>query len=257
VNTVRAKTVVVLQRLQQCMQRAWCLLVALVVSLIFVATAWAQTTETKEVIPRLADWVYRKPPKDVPLRVGVLPAETTTGAAVCNRIWMDQGGSYEHPFAITYSSANKFSTTVFFPGIFALDDYILLTPNGFTRETLAKYMGKGDRGFVNAAEEAVLLIDDDGESHKGNYSFALYLKRTSSGKCAKQRNSECKRFEAHAELYQFNRGYYANFLRKEDLGKVHIESVCVGQQYLYHREPFLSPSPIDRLEQWLQRFRKD
>ena len=257
VNTVRAKTVVVLQRLQQCMQRAWCLLVALVVSLIFVATASAQTTETKEVIPKLADWVYRKPPKDVPLRVGVLPAETTTGAAVCNRIWMDQGGSYEHPFAITYSSANKFSTTVFFPGIFALDDYILLTPNGFTRETLAKYMGKGDRGFVNAAEEAVLLIDDDGESHKGNYSFALYLKRTSSGKCAKQSTSECKRFEAQAELYQFNRGYYANFLRKEDLGKVHIESVCVGQQYLYHREPFLSPSPIDRLEQWLQRFRKD
>ena len=242
------------------------LIEAIVAGLVFATTASAQTTETKVLTPKLADWVYRKPPKDVPLRVGVVPPEAlvppvtsqiTKAFSVCNRVWLDQGGSYEHPFAITYSSANKFSTTVFFPGIFALDDYILLTPNGFTRETLAKYMGKGDRGFVNAAEEAVLLIDDDGESHKGNYSFALYLKRISSGKCAKQSTSECKRFEAQAELYQFNRGYYANFLRKEDLGKVHIESVCVGQRYLYHREPFLSPSPIDRLEQWLQRFRKD
>lgn len=246
-----------LQCLKPGVLSAWRLLWAVVVGLVFATTASAQTTENKEVMPKLADWVYRKPPKDVSLRAGVVPAEATSGAAVCNRIWLDEGGSYEHPFAITYSSANKFSTTVFFPGIFALDNYILLTPNGFTRETLAKYMGKGDRGFVNAAEEAVLLIDDDGESHKGNYSFALYLKRISSGKCAIQSTSECKRFEAQAELYQFNQGYYANFLRKEDLGKVHIESVCVGQRYLYHREPFLSPGPIDRLEQWLQRLRKD
>ena len=235
------------------------LLEAIVTGLVFATTASAQTTETKVITPKLADWVYRKPPKDVPLRVGVVPDEAVAKAnnTICNRIWIDQGGSYERPFALTYASQHDVSKTIFFPGIFALDNYILLTPNGFTRETLAKYMGRGDRGFVNAAEEAVLLIDDDGESNKGNYSFALYLKRIASGKCAKQSTSECKRFEAQAELYQFNRGYYANFLRKEDLGKVHIESLCVGQQYLYHREPFLSPSPIDRLEQWLQRFRKD
>ena len=169
----------------------------------------------------------------------------------------DQGGSYERPFAITYSSDNKFSKTVFFPGIFTLDDYILRAHNGFQRETLAEFMGKGERGFINPAEEAVLLIDWNGESKVGNHYFSLYLKQISSGRCSKESTSECKRFEAQAELYQFNRGYLANFLRKEDLGKVHIESRCVGQQYLYHREPFLSPSPIDRLEQWLQRFRKD
>jgi hypothetical protein len=246
-----------LRCLQPHMLRAWILLWAVVVGLTLATTASAQTTETKVLTPKLVDWVYRKPPKDVPLKVGVLPPEALSGATVCNRIWLDQGGSYERPFAITYSSDNKFSKTVFFPGIFALDDYILLAPNGFTRETLAKYMGKGERGFINPAEEAVLLIDDDGESHVGNYSFALYLKRISNGKCAKQSTSKCKRFEAQAELYQFNRGYLANFLRKEDLGKVHIESHCVGQQYLYHREPFLNPSWIDRLEQWLQRFRKD
>ena len=118
-------------------------------------------------------------------------------------------------------------------------------------------MGKGDRGFVNAGEEAVLVIDQEGEEFVGNHYFALYLKRISSEKCAKLGTSECKRFEAHAELYQFKHAGLRDFSRKEDLGKVHIESRCVGQQYLYHREPFLSPSPIDRLEQWLQRFRKD
>jgi hypothetical protein len=248
-----------LQYLKPVLLSAGRLLWALVVGLVFATSASAQTIENKEVMPKLADWVYRKPPKDVPLRVGVVPDEAVAKAnnTICNRIWIDQGGSYERPFALTYASQHDVSKTIFFPGIFALDNYILLTPNGFTRETLAKYMGKGDRGFVNAAEEAVLLIDDDGESHKGNFSFALYLKRISSGKCAKESTSECKRFEAQAELYQFNRGYYANFLRKEDLGKVHIESVCVGQRYLYHREPFLSPGPIDRLERWLQRLRKD
>jgi hypothetical protein len=239
------------------MQRAWHLLWALVVGLTLATTASAQTTETKVVTPKLADWVYRKPPKDVPLKVGVLPPEALSGATVCNRIWLDQGGSYERPFAITYSSDNKFSKTVFFPGIFALDDYILRTPNGFTRETLAKYMGKGERGFINAVEEAVLEIDQEGEEFVGNHYFALYLKRISSRKCAKLGTSECKRFEAHAELYQFKHAGLRDFSRKEDLGKVHIESRCVGQQYLYHREPFLSPSWIDRLEHWLQRFRKD
>ena len=193
----------------------------------------------------------------MPLRVGVLPPEALSGATVCNRIWLDQGGSYERPFAITYSSDNKFSKTVFFPGIFALDDYILRAHNGFQRETLAKYMGKGDRGFVNAGEEAVLVIDQEGEEFVGNHYFALYLKRISSEKCAKLGTSECKRFEAHAELYQFKHAGLRDFSRKEDLGKVHIESRCVGQQYLYHREPFLQPSWSDRLLHWLQRLRKD
>ena len=246
-----------LQCLQQSTLHASLLLFVVVMGLVFTATAAAQTTETKVVTPKLADWVYRKPPKDVPLKVGVLPPEALSGATVCNRIWLDQGGSYERPFAITYSSDNKFSKTVFFPGIFALDDYILPAFNGFTRETLAKYMGKGERGFVNAAEEVVLDIDGDGESHAGNYSFALYLKRISSGKCAKESPSECRRYEAQAELYQFNRGYLAMFLRKEDLGKVHIESRCVGQRYLYHKEPFFSTSWVDRLEHWLRQFRKD
>ena len=257
VNTVQPWMAVVLQCLQQFMLRAWLLLWALVMGMAFVIPASAQTTETKGLTPKLADWVYRKPPKDVPLRVGVVPFEATSGAAICNRIWLDQGGSYERPFAFTYSSANRFSKTVFFPGIFALDDYILRTPNGFTRETLAKYMGKGERGFINAAEEAVLEIDQDGEQHIGNHYFALYLKRINSGRCSKESTSECKRFEAQAELYQFEKSFLGDFLRKEDLGKVHIESRCVGQQYLYHREPFLSPSWIDRLEHWLRRFRKD
>jgi hypothetical protein len=245
--------------LQPHMQRAWHLLWALVVGLTLATTASAQTTETKVVSPKLADWVYRKPPKDVPLTVGVVPDEAVAKAnnTICNRIWLDQGGSYDRPFALTYSSANIYTNTVFFPGIFALDDYILRTPNGFTRETLAKYMGKGERGFINAAEEAVLEIDQEGEEFVGNHYFALYLKRISSGKCAKLGTSECKRFEAHAELYQFKHAGLRDFSRKEDLGKVHIESRCVGQQYLYHREPFLSPSWIDRLEHWLQRFRKD
>jgi hypothetical protein len=257
VNIVVGWIVVGLPRLQPHMLLAWHLLWAIVVGLILATTASAQTTETKVVPSKLADWVYRKPPKDVPLRVGVVPLEATTGAAICNRIWLDQGGAFERPFAFTYSSQHDFSKTIFFPGIFSLDDYILSTPNGFTRETLAKYMGKGERGFINATEEAVLEIDQDGEQHVGNHYFALYLKRISSGRCLKESTSECKRFEAQAELYQFKKSFLGNFLRKEDLGKVHIESRCVGQQYLHHREPFLSPSWIDRLEHWLQRFRKD
>jgi hypothetical protein len=248
-----------LQYLKPGVRSAWRLLWALVVGFVFVTTALAQTTETKVLAPKLADWVYRKPPKDVPLRVGVVPDEAVAKAnnTVCNRIWLDKGGSYERPFALTYSSANIYTNAVFFPGIFALNDYILSAQNGFQRETLAELMGKGERGFINPAEEAVLLIDWSGESKVGNHYFALYLKQISNGRCSKESASECKRFEAQAELYQFNRGYLANFSRKEDLGKVHIESRCVGQQYLYHREPFLSLGPIDRLEQWLQRLRKD
>ena len=51
------------------------LIEAIVAGLVFATTASAQTTETKVIAPKLADWVYRKPPKEVPLRVGVVPAE--------------------------------------------------------------------------------------------------------------------------------------------------------------------------------------
>lgn len=243
------------------------LIEAIVVSLVFVTTASAQTTEIKVVSPKLADWVYRKPPKDVPLRVGVVPTEAlvppvtsqiTKAFWVCNRIWLDQGGAYERPFAVTYASDNRVSNTAFFPGIFALDNYFLQSHNDWARLQTNKFYGKGSGTFFNAAEEAILLIDHDQKANVGNIYWALYLKRLSSGHCTKTGLSECKRFEAQAELFEFElSGWTNDYSRKTDLGKVHIESLCVGQQYLYHREPFLQPSWSDRFMHWLQRLRKD
>ena len=242
------------------------LIEAIVMSLVFVTTASAQTTETKVITPKLADWVYRRPPKDVPLRVGVVPPEATNprptatsiAAFICNRIWLDQGGSYERPFALTYSGANIVSSTAFFPGIFALDNYILQTQNDWARFETADGYGKGVDRFLNTAQEAVLLIDHDQERHVGNKFWSLYLQRISTGSCPKLGASKCKRFEAKAELFEFElSSYTSDPLRKIELGKVHIESLCVGQQYLYHREPFLQPSRSDRLLHWLQRLRKD
>ena len=249
------------------MLRAWLLLWALVMGLAFVIPASAQTTETKVLTPKLADWVYRKPPKDVPLRVGVVPAEAlappvtsnvTKKFHVCNRIWLDQGGSYEQPFAVTYASGNRVSSTADFPGIFALDNYFLQSHNDWARLQTNKFYGKGSGTFFNAAEEAILLIDHDQKTNVGNIYWALYLKRLTTGSCTKAGLSECKRFEAQAELFEFElSGWTNDYSRKTDLGKVHIESLCVGQQYLYHREPFLQPSWSDRLLHWLQRLRKD
>jgi hypothetical protein len=251
---------------QQSMLRALHLLWALVVGLTFVTSASAQTTETKVVTPKLADWVYRKPPKDVPLKVGVLPPEATNprptatsiAALICNRIWLDQGGSYERPFAVTYNSDNRVSSTAFFPGIFALDNYILRSQNDWARLETADGYGKGVDRFLNSAQEAVLLVDHDQERHVGNKFWSLYLQRISTGSCPKLASSQCKRFVAKAELFEFElSSYTSDPLRKIDLGKVHIESLCVGQQYLYHREPFLQPSWTDRFMHWLQRLRKD
>ena len=233
------------------------LIEAIVVSLVFATTASAQTTETKVMTPKLADWVYRKPPKDVPLRVGVLPPEATdprpsensVGTGICNRIWLNQGGSYERPFAVTYFSDNKVSKTAFFPGIFALDTNILQTQNDWARLEKAQGYGKGDRGVFNAGQEAVLLIDHEHDQSSGNRFFSLYLKRLQTLPCENLKNSECKRFEAQAELYEFElKGWSTDYLRKSELGKVHIDSRCVGQQYLYHREPFLEKTS------WLERF---
>ena len=233
------------------------LIEAIVVSLVFVTTASAQTTETKVMTPKLADWVYRKPPKDVPLRVGVLPPEATdprpsensVGTGICNRIWLNQGGSYERPFAVTYFSDNKVSKTAFFPGIFALDTNILQTQNDWARLEPAKGYGKGERGVFHAGLEAALLIDNAQESGRGNRYFSLYLKRVKELPCEGLKKFQCKRFEAEAELYEFElKVYFPDFLRKAELGKVHIDSRCVGQQYLYHREPFLEKTS------WLERF---
>ena len=249
------------------MLRAWLLLWALVMGLAFVIPASAQTTETKVLTPKLADWVYRKPPKEVPLRVGVVPAEALTPPVtsnvtkkfhVCNRIWLDQGGSYEQPFAVTYASGNRVSSTADFPGIFTLDNYVLRSQNDWARFETADGYGKGVDRFLNSAQEAVLLIDHEQERHVGNRFWSLYLQRISTGSCSKLASSKCKRFEAKAELFEFElSSYTSNPIRKIDLGKVHIESLCVGQQYLYHREPFLQPSWSDRLLHWLQRLRKD
>jgi hypothetical protein len=246
---------------------AWRLLWAVVLGLVFATTASAQTTENKEVMPKLADWVYRKPPKDVPLRVGVVPAEALVppitsqikkAFLVCNRVWLDQGGSYDRPFAVTYASDNRVSNTAFFPGIFALDNYFLQSQNDWARFETADGYGKGVDRFLNTAQEAVLLIDHDQEAHVGNKFWSLYLQRISTGSCPKLGASKCKRFEAKAELFEFElSSYTSDPIRKIDLGKVHIESLCVGQQYLYHREPFLQPSRADRLLQRLQRLRKD
>ena len=243
------------------------LIEAIVAGLVFATTASAQTTETKVMTPKLADWVYRKPPKEVPLRVGVVPAEAlvppvtsqiTKAFLVCNRIWLDQGGSYERPFAVTYASDISVSSTAFFPGIFALDNYFLKTQNDWASFETADGYGKGVDRFLNTAQEAVLLIDHDQERHVGNKFWSLYLQRISTGSCPKLGASKCKRFEAKAELFEFElSSYTSDPLRKIELGKVHIESLCVGQQYLYHREPFLQPSWSDRLLHWLQRLRKD
>jgi hypothetical protein len=104
----------------------------------------------------------------------------------------------------------------------------------------------------------MLLIDHDQERHVGNRFWSLYLPRISTGSCPKLGSSDCKRFGAQAELFEFElSSYTSNPIRKIDLGKVHIESLCVGQQSLYHREPFLQPSRADRLLQRLQRLRED
>ena len=265
-NTVRAWVAVGLPCVQQSTLRAWLLLLVVVMGLAFVVPASAQTTKTKVITPKLADWVYRQPPKDVPLRVGLLPEEatkprpsaTSIAALVCNRIWLDQGGSYEQPFAVTYNSDNIVSNTAFFPGIFALDNYLLKTQNDWARFETADGYDKGVNNFFNSAEEAVLLIDHGHEAHVGNNFWSLYLQRTKTGSCSKLGSSECKRFEAKAELFEFElSSYTSNPIRKIGLGKVHIESLCVGQQYLYHREPFLQPSWSDRFMHWLQRLRKD
>jgi hypothetical protein len=218
------------------------------------------------VVPKLADWVYRKPPKDVPLKVGVVPPEamnprptaSSIAALVCNRIWLDQGGSYEKPFAVTYNSDNGVSSTAFFPGLFALDQYILKTQNDWARFETADGYNKGANKFFNTSQEAVLLIDHEQKAHVGNKFWSLYLQRIGTRSCPKLGSSKCKRFEAKAELFEFElSSYTSDPIRKIDLGKVHIESLCVGQQYLYHREPFLQPSQSDRLLQWMQRLRKD
>ena len=233
------------------------LIEAIVAGLVFATTASAQTTETKVITPKLADWVYRKPPKGVPLRVAVLPPEATNplpsensvGTSICNRLWLDQVGSYERPFAVTYSSDNKVSGKAIFPGIFAFDSYIFQTQNEFARLEKAQGYGKGDRGVFNAGQEAVLLIDHEHDQSSGNRFFSLYLKRLKTLPCENLKNSECKRFEAQAELYEFElKGWSTDYLRKSELGKVHIDSRCVGQQYLYHREPFLEKTS------WLERF---
>ena len=264
VNTARAWMAVGQQCLHQSILRAQVLLLAAVVGLAFATTALAQNTETKVLTPKLADWVYRKPPRDVPLRVGVLPpdatnplpSENSVGTRICNRIWLDQTGSYDRPFAITYASQNKVSKTEFFPGIFALDTNILQTQNDWARLEPAKGYGKGDRGVFNARQEAVLLIDHEHETGRGNRYFSLYLKRLTALPCEGLKKSECKRFEAEAELYEFELTWgFPDYLRKADLGKVYIDSRCVGQQYLYHREPFLEKTSW--FEQFLNKFRND
>ncbi len=232
------------------MLRARHLLLAVAMGLAFIATAAAQTTETKVVTPKLADWVYLKPPKDVLLRVGVVPTEAlvppvtsqiTKQFSVCNRIWLDEGGSYERPFVVTYVSDNRVSNTAFFSGIFALDIYYLNARNDWDRLTPAKGYGKGNS--FNPAQEAILLIDWDQETGQGNRYFSLYVKRLKELPCEGLKKNQCKRFEAEAELYEFERLVgFPTFKRKSALGKVHIDSRCVGQQYLYHREPFLEKS---------------
>jgi hypothetical protein len=236
---------------------AWRLLWAIVVGLVFATTASAQT-ETKVITPTLADWVYRKPPNDVPLRVGIVPAEAlvppvtseiTKAFSVCNRVWLDQGGSYERPFAVTYVSDNQVSSKAVFQGIFALDGYILNTRNNWDRLEPVEGYGRGGRGVFNPRVEAVLLVDYDHEPSRENRYFSLYLKRVKELPCDGLKKSECKRFEAEAELYEFERKvYFPDFLRKAELGKVHIDSRCVGQQYLYHKEPFLEKTS------WSERF---
>ena len=216
----------------------------------------AQAAQPQATSEALASWAYRKPPADVPLRVGVLPPDAVIPYAypgriadsICNRIWQDQSGSYERPFAVTYASDRKISETRAFPGVFALDNYILQSSNDFNRLATAQWYGKGERGFFNAAQEAVLQIDHYQKTGVGNIYWVLYLKQLKSGKCENKNLSECKRFEAQAELFEFELDSWSNnFLRKADIGKVHIDSRCVGQQYLYHREPFLErPGLIER-----------
>ena len=234
----------------------------LAAALSMPAALVAQAAEPQATSEALASWAYRKPPADVPLRVGVLPPEAVMpyiypgriADSICNRIWQDQSGSYDRPFAVTYASDRQISETRALPGVFALGNYILSAQNDFGRLETAQWYGKGERGFFNAAQEAVLLVDHSQETGVGNIYWALYLKKLKSVKCENQKLSECKRFEAQAELYEFTLDSWSNnFLRKADIGKVHIDSRCVGQQYLYHREPFLGrPGLIERFLPWLR-----
>lgn len=246
-----------LRRMPRIVRRAGRLVVMAAFSMVFVSMAQAQAAEPQATSEALASWAYRKPPRDVPLRVGVLPPEAIMPYiypgrkmpdSICNRIWQDQSDSYERPFAVTYVSDRRVSETRALPGVFALDNYILPSQNDFARLQTAKEYGKGERGFFNATQEAVLLVDHEQETGVGNIYWALYLKKINAVKCENKKLSECKRFEAQAELYEFKLDSWPNdFLRKADIGKVHIDSRCVGQQYLYHREPFLGrPGLIER-----------
>lgn len=231
-------------------------MLAAALSVPAASMAPAQTPQPQATSEALASWAYRKPPRDVPLRVGVLPPEAVMPYiypgrkmpdSICNRIWQDPSGSYERPFAVTYVSDRRVSETRALPGVFALDNYILPSQNDFARLQTAQGYGKGERGFFNAAQEAVLIVDNDQETGMDKIYWALYLKKIKAVKCENQKLSECKRFEAQAELYEFMYMPGTDFLRKADIGKVHIDSRCVGQQYLYHREPFLGrPGLIER-----------
>ena len=136
-----------------------------------------------------------------------------------------------------------------YTGMFALDKYVVDADDSFARlETRAGYgkgdrQGKGDLQFFVAANEAVLLLDHAQETGVGHRTWSLYLKRLKESRCGDEKRSECKRFEAEAELYEFDlHGFSTDYLRKAHIGKVHIESRCVGQKYLYHKEPFLEPA---------------
>lgn len=82
-----------------------------------------------------------------------------------------------------------------------------------------------------------------------NTYWALYLKKLNSSQCGNEKLSECKRFEAQAELYEFSelsKSFSHEFLRKADIGKVHIESRCTEKKHASQREPFLErPSLIE------------
>jgi hypothetical protein len=226
------------------------LLLMVILSAVFSTAISAQVVETQAPNSKLANWVYQKPPNDIPLRVGVIPPEAleppitsrvTKQFLVCNRVWLDQGGSYEQPFAVTYSSDNQVSEKVHFRGIFALDKYFYDTQNDWNRLEPNKAYQKGRDSIFNAGSEAVLLIDYNHPTGQGHRYFSLYVKRLNELPCAGLKRSQCKRFEASAELYELEKkaGFPSSYLRKVELGKVHIDSRCVGQQYLYHREPFL------------------
>lgn len=113
-----------------------------------------KTSSTGAAAP-LPQWDYLKmPPRGVPLRLGVLPPDvfkphTIPGQGltkICNRIWQDQTGSPERPFAVMYWGSSTFSDTVFYTGMIALDDFIVSTHSIFNRYAQAREYGKGDRG---------------------------------------------------------------------------------------------------------------